>query len=75
MQILYSNIRFTSLLIMEDISYILYCDKQITFEDGTVWETPDFECWLSTYCGKKTDVKVLEKYYPYVEKIDFNDAK
>ena len=58
-----------------DISYILYCDKQITFEDGTVWENPDFESWLSTYCGKKTDVKVLENYYPYVEKIEFNDAK
>lgn len=58
-----------------DISYILYCDKEITFEDGTVWENPDFEGWLSAYCGKKTDVNVLESYYPYVQKIDINDTK
>lgn len=58
-----------------DISYILYCDKEITFEDGTIWENPDFEGWLSAYCGKKTDVNVLESYYPYVQKIDINDTK
>lgn len=53
------------------VTYVLYCDKEITFEDGTVWENPDFEKWLTTYKGKKTDVNVLKNYYPYVQKITF----
>lgn len=53
------------------IAYSLFCDKQITFEDGTVWENPDFENWLSTYQGKKVDVDILKNYYPYIQKITF----
>ena len=58
-------------LAVEKIAYVLYCDKEITFEDGTVWINPDFEEWLNTYEGKTIDVKVLENYYPYVQTIVF----
>jgi len=56
-------------LAVEKIAYVLYCDKEITFEDGTVWVNPDFEKWLNTYEGKTIDVNVLENYYPYVQTI------
>lgn len=58
-------------LAVDKIAYVLYCDKEITFEDGTVWKNPDFEKWLATYEGKKTDVNVLKNYYPYEQKITF----
>jgi len=58
-------------LAVEKIAYVLYCDKEITFEDGTVWINPDFEEWLNTYEGKTIDVNVLENYYPYVQTIVF----
>ena len=51
------------------IAYILYCDKEITFEDGTVWANPNFDDWRATYEGKKIDVGILETYYPYEQKI------
>ena len=56
---------------VNEIAYVLYCDKEITFEDGTVWLNPDFDEWLNTYEGKAIDIKVLESYYPYVQKIVF----
>jgi beta-lactamase regulating signal transducer with metallopeptidase domain len=58
-------------LAVDKIAYVLYCDKEITFEDGTVWKSPDFEKWLATYEGRKTDVNVLKNYYPYEQKISF----
>ena len=54
-----------------NIAYVLYCDKEITFEDGTVWENPDFESWRTTYEGQKIDVNILENYYPYEQSITF----
>lgn len=57
--------------VVDEIAYVLYCDKEITFEDGTVWENPDFEKWRSAYEGKKIDVEILESYYPYEQEIIF----
>ena len=57
--------------VVNEIAYVLYCDKEITFEDGTVWKNPDFDNWRKTYEGKTIDVSVLESYYPYVQKIEF----
>ncbi len=34
------------------VVYILLCIKQIVFEDGIVWENPNYENWLKTYSGK-----------------------
>ena len=46
-------------------AYALVCLKQVVFEDGTVWDNPDYESWLSTYAGKETDAEELEAYYPH----------
>lgn len=55
-----------------NIAYVLYCNKELTFADGTLWENPDFEHWRSTYEGKKVDVVNLENYYPYAHQISFS---
>lgn len=54
----------------DKIAYVLYCDKEITFEDGTVWKNSDFESWRSTYEGKKTDTALLKTYYPFRQIIE-----
>lgn len=58
-------------LAVDQIAYVLYCDKEIVFEDGTVWNNPDFQKWLDTYEGKKIDINVLDHYYPYTQEITF----
>lgn len=45
------------------VAYALYCFKEITFEDGTVWTNPNYDAWVSAYCGNKLDVAMLETYY------------
>lgn len=60
-------------LSVEQIAYVLYCDKEVTFEDGTVWTNPDFDNWRATYEGKKVDVNILNNYYPYAQNITFNN--
>jgi hypothetical protein len=57
---------------VEKIAYVLYCYKQITFKDGTVWENPGYKNWRETYEGKEIDVKVLQGYYPYMQTISLN---
>lgn len=54
---------------VEKIAYVLYCDKSITFEDGTVWENPDYDSWLNIYKGKFVSVETLKNYYPFVQEI------
>lgn len=45
------------------VTYVLCCDKQITFENGEVWSNPNYDKWLETYMGQKIDVSVLTNYY------------
>lgn len=51
-------------------AYALLCLKQVVFEDGTVWDNPDYENWFKTYAGKETAVKELQNYYPYEYKTE-----
>ena len=51
------------------VAYALLCLKQVVFEDGTVWNNPDYENWLKTYEGIETDVAELQTYYPYEYKV------
>ena len=53
----------------DQAAYTLFCLKQATFEDGTVWNNPDYESWFKTYAGKETAVDELQNYYPYEYKI------
>lgn len=47
------------------VEYVLACMKQVTFEDGTVWENQDYEKWLSSHREKEVKTNILESYYPY----------
>lgn len=51
-------------------AYALLCLKQVVFDDGTVWNNPDYENWLGTYAGKETDVDDLQNYYPYEYRVE-----
>ena len=46
-------------------AYSLLCLKQVVFEDGTVWNNPDYEDWSRTYAGKETGIDELQNYYPH----------
>ena len=43
--------------------------KEVVFDDGTVWNNPNYENWFKTYAGKGIDIDKLENYYPYEYKI------
>ncbi|WP_343249621.1 M56 family metallopeptidase [Diplocloster hominis] len=51
------------------VAYGLFCVKQVTFQDGTVWDNPGYNEWLKTYKGKSADVSTLQNYYPYVHPV------
>ena len=51
-------------------AYSLLCLKQVIFEDGTVWNNPNYENWFKTYAGKETDIEELQNYYPHEYRID-----
>lgn len=51
-------------------AYSLLCLKQVVFEDGTVWNNPDYENWFHTYAGKETGVDELQNYYPHEYKTE-----
>lgn len=44
--------------------YGLFCVKRVEFDDGTVWENPDYAGWREEYQGKAQDVASLQEYYP-----------
>lgn len=46
-------------------AYALLCLKQVVFEDGSVWDNPDYEDWFEIYAGKETDTEELQNYYPH----------
>ena len=45
------------------VSYFLTCVKQITFEDGMVWDNPEYDGWLTTYQGIQVAPDILKSYY------------
>ena len=51
-------------------AYSLLCLKQVVFEDGTVWNNPNYENWFQTYAGKEIAIDVLQNYYPYEYEIE-----
>lgn len=46
-----------------NVAYVLACMKQVTFDDGTVWENPGYQDWLSEYKGKRVGPETLDAYY------------
>lgn len=55
---------------VSEVAYTLFCLKQVTFEDGIVWNNPDYEIWFKTYAGKEISVEELQNYYPHQYAID-----
>lgn len=53
------------------VSYSLFCLKQVVFDDDTVWNNPNYENWFKTYAGKKVKIEELQNYYPYKYEIKF----
>lgn len=51
-------------------AYSLLCLKQVVFEDGMVWNNPNYEKGLDTYAGKEISVDKLQNYYPHEYKIE-----
>ena len=51
-------------------AYALLCLKQVVFEDGTLWNNPNYETWLNTYAGKEIRTDELQNYYPHEYKIE-----
>ncbi len=46
------------------LEYALYHIKEITFEDGSVWNNSEYGNWLETYKGKSVEVLALGSFYP-----------
>lgn len=53
-------------------SYVLFCLKQVVFEDGTIWHNPNYEDWFKTYAENTTSPDELQNYYPYEYEIPFH---
>lgn len=54
---------------VNQVTYVLFCLEQVVFEDGSVWNNPDYENWFDTYAGKEMETDQLQNYYPYVYQI------
>ncbi len=57
---------------VNQVIYSLLCLKQVIFEDGTVWNNPNYENWFKMYAGKETDIDELKNYYPHEYKIELD---
>ena len=57
---------------VSQVAYSLLCLKQVVFEDGTVWNNPNFENWVKAYVGKEIEVDELQNYYPYKYELELN---
>ena len=44
-----------------EVNYLISFIKSVIFEDGTVWENPEYEKWISDYEGKSVDIEFLEE--------------
>ncbi len=54
------------------VVYSVICLKQVVFEDGSVWNNPDYENWLNTCAGKEMNVNELQNYYPHEYRVQFD---
>lgn len=52
------------------VAYALVCLKEVAFEDGSIWNNPNYENWLKAYAGKEVAVEQLQNYYPYEYEIE-----
>lgn len=49
------------------IAFVLICDKEVVFSDGSKWVNPQYDGWLKLYEGQEINIAELEGYYPFVE--------
>lgn len=46
-----------------DVTYLVAFIKQVTYDDGNVWENPAYGIWVNEYQGKPVSTSILEDYY------------
>ena len=39
--------------------------KEVVFDDGTIWNNPNYDSWFKDYMGKKINIDELQSYYPH----------
>ena len=54
------------------VAYSLLCLKQVVFEDGTVWNNPNYENWFKDYVGQEIEVDELQNYYPFKYELELD---
>jgi len=54
----------------DKVTYALFCLKQVVFEDGTIWNNPNYDSWFKDYVGKEINMDELQNYYPYNYEIE-----
>ncbi len=54
------------------VAYALICLKEVVFEDGAIWNNPNYENWFRAYAGKEVTIEELQNYYPYEYRIELN---
>ena len=58
---------------VDQVVYSLFGLKQVVFEDGTVWNNPNYGDWDEAYVGKEIDIHELQNYYPYQYELELDD--
>lgn len=53
-------------------AYALFCLKQVVFEDGTVWDNPNYDGWFEDYVGEEIKVDELQGYYPHYYELELD---
>ena len=49
----------------DDVTYALFCLKQVVFDDGTIWNNPNYDSWFKDYMGNEINMDELQNYYPH----------
>lgn len=52
-----------------EVAFGLYCITEVTFDDGEIWKNAEYDDWEKRYLGKPVDLKTIQNYYPFVQKM------
>ncbi len=55
------------------VTYSLFCLKEVVFDNGFVWSNPEYNQFFQTYVGKQIDANILQRYYPYTYHLELGE--